>query len=78
MSLFTFWPVVALFVVGVIMVILKYGSRFLKLRHDTTPPEDDWEGKSYSRELSNMIFNQYLLILGNTHCHVRSTEEIIQ
>ena len=58
MGLHIFWPasaVLALFIVGVIMIMLKYGPRICKVRHEPLPTEQDWESKSYSRDLSVSI-----------------------
>ncbi|OXU22313.1 uncharacterized protein LOC103316869 [Nasonia vitripennis] len=58
MSLHVFWPasaVLTLFVVGVIMILLKFGPRICKTRHEPLPTEQDWMGKSYEHELSVSI-----------------------
>ncbi|XP_012263416.1 uncharacterized protein LOC105690301 [Athalia rosae] len=55
MALHIFWPASAcltLFVVGVIMIILKYGPRLFQSRHTPLPTQQEWEEKSYSREIS--------------------------
>ncbi|KAH0955939.1 hypothetical protein HN011_007938 [Eciton burchellii] len=55
MSLHIFWPATAcltLFVVCVIILLLKYGARVCKLRHEPLPSDQEWEGKAYSRKLS--------------------------
>ncbi|XP_043248442.1 wurmchen 2 transmembrane micropeptide [Colletes latitarsis] len=55
MGLHIFWPAstcLALFVVCIIMVMLKYGSQICKLRHTALPSDQEWEGKAYSRKLS--------------------------
>lgn len=55
MSLHIFWPAsacLALFIVGVIMILLKYGPRLCKVRHEPLPSDQEWEGKTYTRKLS--------------------------
>ncbi|XP_046735116.1 uncharacterized protein LOC124404776 [Diprion similis] len=55
MSLHVFWPATAcltMFIVGVIMIILKYGPRLFNARHVPLPSDQEWEAKSYSREIS--------------------------
>lgn len=55
---FVMWPGVAflaMFVLLVIMLILRFGSKWLKLRHVTysePPVEKDWGGKSYDQPVS--------------------------
>ncbi|XP_014210540.1 uncharacterized protein LOC106640871 [Copidosoma floridanum] len=58
MSLHVFWPAstaLTMFVVGVIVVMIKYGPRLCKLRHEVLPSEQDWESKTYSRDVSVSI-----------------------
>ncbi|EFN73109.1 hypothetical protein EAG_02035 [Camponotus floridanus] len=46
MGLHVFWPASAcltLFVVCVIIVLLKYGTRVCKLRHEPLPSDQEWE-----------------------------------
>ncbi|XP_032685006.1 uncharacterized protein LOC116850616 [Odontomachus brunneus] len=55
MGLHVFWPATAcltLFVVCIIILMLKYGARACKLRHEPLPSDQEWEGKAYSRKLS--------------------------
>ncbi|XP_012285167.1 uncharacterized protein LOC105702280 [Orussus abietinus] len=55
MGLHIFWPASAcltLFVVCVIMIVLKFGPKLCKTRHEPLPSDQDWEGKSYSRKIS--------------------------
>ncbi|XP_076242963.1 wurmchen 2 transmembrane micropeptide [Calliopsis andreniformis] len=55
MGLHIFWPAttcLTLFVVCIIIVLLRYGSRICKLRHTPLPSDQEWEGKTYSRKLS--------------------------
>lgn len=50
-----YWPACAaltMVVLGVIVVILKYGNRLCKVRHTTNPTEDDWEDKAYDQKIS--------------------------
>lgn len=50
-----YWPpltFLALFVAVVIMVMLKYGPRWCKLRHTTKPEEYEWEDKAYEQHVS--------------------------
>lgn len=43
----------AMFVMIVIMLILLFGSRWLKLRHVTfSEREKEWEGKAYEQPVS--------------------------
>lgn len=54
MSLHVFWPaatVLTMFVVGVILVLLKYGPRLCKTRHTTRPTEYEWEDKTYEQKV---------------------------
>jgi hypothetical protein len=52
------WPAIAflsLFVVLVIMLILRYGSKWLNLRHITfsdQPTQKQWEEKGYAQPVS--------------------------
>ncbi|XP_033222883.1 uncharacterized protein LOC117176726 [Belonocnema kinseyi] len=58
MGLHVFWPasaVLTLFVVGVIMILLKFGPRICKTRHVPFPSDEEWEEKAYSREMSVSI-----------------------
>ncbi|XP_014487944.1 PREDICTED: uncharacterized protein LOC106751556 [Dinoponera quadriceps] len=55
MGLHVFWPATAcltLFVVCVIILMLKYGGRVCKLRHEPLRSDQEWEGKAYTRKLS--------------------------
>lgn len=50
-----FWPplaVLALFVGVVIMLILRYGGRFLHLRHGPRPAASDWSDAAYEQRVS--------------------------
>jgi uncharacterized integral membrane protein len=50
-----YWPpllFLAMFVLGVIMALLRYGPRFLNIRHTTRPDEADWQDKTYEQSLS--------------------------
>lgn len=37
----------ALFIVAVIVILLRYGPKFLKTRHTTLPPQADWYDVRY-------------------------------
>lgn len=34
------------------MLMLRYGSKWCKLRHTAKPPEYDWEDKTYEQKVS--------------------------
>ncbi|KAJ1525476.1 hypothetical protein ONE63_010286 [Megalurothrips usitatus] len=44
--------VLVLFIAVVIMLLLRFGSRWCKLRHTAKPPEYDWEDKTYEQKVS--------------------------
>lgn len=53
--LFPFVALVAMFVVGVIMFVLKFGPKYLNLRNYTINREgqdEEWTGKAYSQPVS--------------------------
>lgn len=53
--LFPFVALVAMFVVGVIMFVLKYGPQYLNLRNYTfnrDRQDEEWSGKAYSQPVS--------------------------
>ncbi|EDV50496.1 uncharacterized protein LOC6544487 [Drosophila erecta] len=55
MALYFLYPAVAavaLFIVGVIIVMLRYGPRLCGLRHHALPDDDDLRGKTYEHEIS--------------------------
>lgn len=55
MSLHVYWPATAiltLFVVGVIMILLKYGPRFCKTRNTPLPTNADLQDRAYSHRVS--------------------------
>ncbi|XP_046391298.1 uncharacterized protein LOC124159498 [Ischnura elegans] len=51
-----YWPpltALALFVIGSIILVLKYGPKLCKARHEPRPSDDDdWEGKTYEQKVS--------------------------
>ncbi|XP_019868859.1 uncharacterized protein LOC109597572 [Aethina tumida] len=51
-----FWPATAcltiFFIVGVIMIMLRYGPRICGLRHTAFTDDDDWEHKTYEQTVS--------------------------
>lgn len=42
----------AMFIVLVIMLILKFGDRWCGLRHTALPDEKDWEEKAFEQKVS--------------------------
>lgn len=42
----------AMFIVLVIMLILKFGDRWCGLRHSALPDEKDWEEKAFEQKVS--------------------------
>ncbi|XP_016969422.2 uncharacterized protein LOC108037377 [Drosophila rhopaloa] len=55
MALYFLYPAVAflaLFIVGVIMVMLRFGPRLCGLRHHALPDDDDLREKTYEHEIS--------------------------
>ncbi|XP_053955309.1 uncharacterized protein LOC129241993 [Anastrepha obliqua] len=55
MAFILLYPAVAalaLFIVGVIIVILRFGPRLCGLRHHALPDNHEWDGKSYEHEIS--------------------------
>lgn len=50
-----YWPATAaltMVVLGVILVMLRFGPRLCKTRHHTKPDEADWEDKTYEQRVS--------------------------
>ncbi|XP_044758324.1 uncharacterized protein LOC123316345 [Coccinella septempunctata] len=50
-----YWAATALltmFIVGVIIVMLRWGPQLCKLRHTAIPDERDWGRKSYDHNIS--------------------------
>ncbi|XP_017780294.1 PREDICTED: uncharacterized protein LOC108565381 [Nicrophorus vespilloides] len=51
-----YWPATAcltlFLIVGVIMVMLRYGPRLCKLRHTALPTDADWEEKAFEQKVS--------------------------
>ncbi|XP_065171757.1 uncharacterized protein wrm2 [Atheta coriaria] len=51
-----YWPVTAcvtmFLIVGVIIVMLRFGHRLCKLRHTALPDDNDWEDKAYEQKVS--------------------------
>lgn len=39
-------------IVGVIIVMLRFGHRLCKLRHTALPDDNDWEDKAYEQKVS--------------------------
>lgn len=55
MALYILYPAVAalaLFVIGVIIVMLRWGPRLCGLRHHALPDNDDLREKTYEHEIS--------------------------
>ncbi|XP_017956581.1 uncharacterized protein LOC108651423 [Drosophila navojoa] len=55
MALYILYPAVAalaLFVIGVIIVMLRYGPRLCGLRHHALPDNHDMREKTYEHEIS--------------------------
>ncbi|XP_075161539.1 wurmchen 2 transmembrane micropeptide [Haematobia irritans] len=55
MVFITLYPAVAalaLFIVGVIMIMLRFGPRLCGLRHHALPDREDWQGRAYEHEIS--------------------------
>ncbi|KAH8300802.1 uncharacterized protein wrm2 [Drosophila kikkawai] len=55
MALYFLYPAVAavaLFIVAVIIVMLRYGPRLCGLRHHALPDNDDLREKTYEHEIS--------------------------
>ncbi|XP_012158024.1 uncharacterized protein LOC101459033 [Ceratitis capitata] len=55
MAFILLYPAVAalaLFIVGVIIVILRFGPRLCGLRHHALPDNHEWDEKSYEHEIS--------------------------
>lgn len=55
MAFILFFPAVAalaLFIVGVIILILRFGPRLCGLRHHALPDNHEWDEKSYEHEIS--------------------------
>lgn len=52
---YLYWPLTAFLtlflVVGVIMILLRFGPRICKARHHTLPDETDWREKTYDQPL---------------------------
>ncbi|XP_023017479.1 uncharacterized protein [Leptinotarsa decemlineata] len=50
-----FWPAVAcltlFLIVGVIMVLLRWGPRICRTRHTTLPERVDWQHKMYEHPI---------------------------
>ncbi|XP_071445916.1 uncharacterized protein wrm2 [Hetaerina americana] len=50
-----YWPpltALALFVIGSIILVLKYGPKLCKARHEPRPSDDEWEDKTYEQKVS--------------------------
>ena len=51
-----YWPATAaltmIVFIGVIFVMLKYGSKLCRLRHTAKPTEVDWHDKTYEQKVS--------------------------
>lgn len=56
MAFHVYWPAMAcvtLFVVGVIMVLLRYGPRYCKVRHTALPDTNaEWSDQTYEQRVS--------------------------
>lgn len=55
MSIQIFWPplvILALFVGVVIMLLLRFGGRYLHLRHGPKPSPPDWSEAAYEQRVS--------------------------
>ncbi|KAL3276045.1 hypothetical protein HHI36_020774, partial [Cryptolaemus montrouzieri] len=39
-----------MFIVGVIIVLLKWGPQLCKVRHTALPDETEWRGKTYEQK----------------------------
>ncbi|XP_037940283.1 uncharacterized protein LOC119673122 [Teleopsis dalmanni] len=44
--------VLALFIVGVIIIILRFGPRLCGLRHHALPDNNEWRQRGYAQEIS--------------------------
>lgn len=55
MAFIALYPAVAalaLFIIGVIMIILRFGPRLCGLRHEALPDREPWQGRAYEHEIS--------------------------
>ncbi|XP_026480559.1 uncharacterized protein LOC113387015 [Ctenocephalides felis] len=55
MAFIILYPAVAmlaLFIVGVIMILLRYGPVLCKVRHHALPDESDWHSKTYEQKIT--------------------------
>ncbi|XP_073838355.1 wurmchen 2 transmembrane micropeptide [Musca autumnalis] len=55
MAFIILYPAVAalaLFIVGVIMIMLRFGPRLCGLRHHALPDREDWQERAYEHEIS--------------------------
>ncbi|CAB0015030.1 unnamed protein product [Nesidiocoris tenuis] len=55
MGVHIFWPPLAmlvLFIAVVVMLMLRYGSRWCRLRHGPLPEKPDWSDQAYEQRVS--------------------------
>lgn len=55
MAFIVMYPAVAalaMFVLGVIFIILRYGPKLCKVRHHALPDDHEWEDKTYEQRIS--------------------------
>lgn len=55
MAFIILYPAVAmlaLFIVGVIMVLLRWGPALCKVRHHALPDESEWHNKTYEQKIT--------------------------
>lgn len=55
MGVHIFWPplaALAIFVIVVVMLMLRYGEKWCRLRHNTLEEKADWSDEAYEQRIS--------------------------